>query len=77
MCTKLSGLFLLSSVEPVLQLCEPVFADHDFQIREATKTNCHFIFEEICEFVYAINIYHILSVDSEEQIGIQLQFQII
>ena len=41
------------------------------------KTNGHFIFEEIGEFIYAINIHHILSVDSEEQIGIQLLLQII
>lgn len=58
-------------------MCKSVFADHDSQIREAMKTNGHFIFEEIGEFIYAINIHHILSVDSEEQIGIQLLLQII
>ena len=41
------------------------------------KTNSHFVFEEICEFIYTVDIHNILSVDTEERIGIQLLFQVI
>lgn len=40
------------------------------------KANGHFAFEEIGEFVNALDIYHILAADTEEQIGIQLLFQV-
>ena len=40
------------------------------------KANGHSVFEEIGEFVNALDIYHILSADTEEQIGIQLLFQV-
>lgn len=34
------------------------------------KANGHSVFEEIGEFVNALDIYHILAADTEEQIGI-------
>ncbi len=40
------------------------------------KANGHFVFEEIGDFVNALDIYHILAADTEEQIGIQLLFQV-
>ena len=40
------------------------------------KANGHSVFEEIGEFVNALDIYHILAADTEEQIGIQLLFQV-
>ena len=47
-----------------------VFADHNSQVRESMKANGHFVFEEIGEFVNALDIYHILAAYTEEQIGI-------
>ena len=41
------------------------------------KANGHSVFEEICEFVDAVDIYRILSIGTEEQVWIQLLFQII
>ena len=66
--------FLSSSVEPILQLYDFVFADHNSQLRKSMKANGHSVFEEIGEFV---DIYRILSIGTEEQVWIQLLFQII
>ena len=74
---KISSQFLSSSVEPILQLRDSVFADNNSQIRKTMKTNGHFVFEEIGEFVDAVDIYRILSIGTEEQVWIQLLFQII
>jgi len=41
------------------------------------KANGHSVFEEIGEFVDAVDIYRILSISTEEQVWIQLLFQII
>ena len=65
-----------SSVEPILQFHDFVFADHNSQLRKSMKANGHFVFEEIGDFVNALDIYHILAADTEEQIGIQLLFQV-
>lgn len=69
--------FLSSSVEPILQLYDFVFADHNSQLRKSMKANGHSVFEEIGEFVDAVDIYRILSIGTEEQVWIQLLFQII
>ena len=50
----------------------PQFATQEIHL----KANGHFVFEEIGEFVNALDIYHILAADTEEQIGIQLLFQV-
>ena len=67
---KTSSQFLSSSVEPILQFHDFVFTDHNSQLRKSMKANGHFVFEEIGEFVNALDIYHILAADTEEQIGI-------
>ena len=66
-----------SSVEPILQFHDFVFADHNSQLRKSMKANGHLVFEEIGEFVDAVDIYRILSIGTEEQVWIQLLFQII
>jgi len=51
-----------------------VLANNNSQIRESMKANGHFEFEEIGEFVYAVDIHHILSANTEEQVRIKLLF---